>query len=97
MEIKIGKYTLCSDQWSMWIEEEYSYEGKGGKKKNGTRRVAGYCGDFRQLMRSYCQHKYRGDGAKEMREALNVLADTEKDVMEFIDKSCKKKFRLEEK
>ena len=20
MEIKIGKYTLCSDQWYMWIE-----------------------------------------------------------------------------
>ena len=43
MEIRVGKFILRSDQFCMWIEEEYQSKGKDGKPGRVQRRkVAGY-------------------------------------------------------
>ena len=101
MEIKVGKYTLYSDQWSMWIEEEYTYTGsKGknaGKKVTESRRVAGYSQNFQQLMKSFAERRYRNSDAKDVKQMLEQMAGTERTMMKFINEACKNKFGLEGK
>ena len=101
MEIKVGRYTLCSDQWQMWIEEEYTYKGKKGKNDGKmvteTRKVAGYSQNLWQLLKSFNENRYRNSDAKEMKEILDTLAQSERTMMKFIGEAYKKKFGLEEK
>lgn len=101
MEIKVGKYTLYSDQWSMWIEEEYTYIGKKGKnegkKVKETRKVAGYSSNLVQLLKSFNENQYRNDDATEMEQVLEKMTMTERTMMKFINAAYRKKFRLEEK
>ena len=101
MEIKVGKYTLCSDQWSMWIEEEYSYKSEKGKNKGkkvtDTRRVAGYSQNFPQLLKSFEEHRYRNSDAREVKQVLEQFATTERTMMKFIMEAYRNKFRLEDK
>ena len=101
MEIKAGKYTLLSDQWSMWIEEEYSYEGKKGRNKGKLviekRRVAGYSPDFKSLLNSFEKRKMRNSDAKSMKEILVTISEAEKDMIFLVKKAYEENFGLEGK
>ena len=93
MEIQVGKYTLCSDQWCMWIDETYTYEGKKGRNKGKQvtekRRVAGYSNNFRQLLVSFLEHKTRSSDAKEMKEMVEDLSRIESDIRKLIEEGVK--------
>lgn len=97
MEIEVGKYTLMSDQWSMWIDEKYEYTNKKGERTTGVRRCAGYSPNLWLLMEDFAERSTRESGAREMREVLDELASTERAMMKFINTAYKKKFALEEK
>lgn len=98
MEIKVGKYVLKTEPNNMWIEEEYERKKKNGKKTPAFRRVAGYVMNFTQLMRSFCDHKFRGSGAKELRDLLPLLSETYEDMLAFRTEAFKHDLiKLEEK
>ena len=64
MEIRVGKFILRSDQYCMWIEEEYQSKGKDGKPGRVQRRkVAGYTNNIDNLIRQFCEHKHMASEA----------------------------------
>lgn len=79
MEIKTGQYTIHSDKCCMWITEETTAkvkkDGSGGKVK--IEKVAGYSGNFRQLLESFIGHKTRCMDAKSVKEVLEAFAKIE--------------------
>lgn len=93
MEIKIGKYIMKSDQYCMWIEEEYEGKDKDDNPKLAYRRVAGYSMNFEQLMKSFCEHKFRGSGASDLRELLKDLAQIQDDMENFRKTAVKEGFK----
>lgn len=94
MEIKIGKYILKSDRFSMWIEEEHLVEKGKTKGKKITKRVAGYSTTFDNLLRDFVQVKHRDNDAKTVKELLEVFKQTAEDT-ELIKKTAlKEDFRI---
>lgn len=94
MEIEVGKYILCSDKYSMWIDE--THEVKEGKTKGKIvrKRVAGYSTSFDGLLHSFVQVKHRDNDAKTVTELLKVLKQTAEDT-ELIKKTAiKQDFKL---
>lgn len=88
MEIRVGKYIIKSDQWSCWIEEEYTgKDSKTGKDKKMTRRVAGWDTNFDNLLHSFTQHKHMASEAKTVEEFLKVVKQTAEDT-EAINKAA---------
>ena len=53
MEIKIGKYKVCSDNYCMWITVMVKPE-KGGKEYE--KKVAGYSINAEQLLDSFIEN-----------------------------------------
>lgn len=88
---------MCSDEQCMWIEEEVEYTANKGKNKGkvvtAKKKVAGYSMNFPQLMQSFLEHKYRGEGAETVRELLKVLAQTHEDILEFKKTAVKEDFK----
>lgn len=79
MEIKIGEYYLCSDPMNLWIEKEYA-------NKKGTmsrKKVAGYCGTYKQLLNSFARNLIRGVEAKNVEELLIKLNAVEEEIKAF--------------
>lgn len=93
MEIRVGKYIMKSDFYCMWIEEEYEGKDKKGNVKTYTRRVAGYSMNFDQLMKSFCEHKYRGSGAEDLRDLLKELAQIQEDMEAFRKTALKEDYK----
>ena len=89
MEIKIGKYILRSDKYSMWIDEEHEVQKGKNKGKVVTRKVAGYSNTFDQLLKSFIAVKHRDNDAQTITELLKVLKQTADDT-EMIKKTALK-------
>lgn len=71
MEIRVGRYILRSDQYSMWIEEEYTSKGKDGKPgRTQRRKVAGFANSIDNLIRQFCQHKHMASEASTVEELV---------------------------
>ena len=71
MEIKVGRFILRSDQYCMWIEEEYQSKGKDGKQGRVQRRkVAGYTNNIDNLIRQFCEHKHMASEATTVEELI---------------------------
>lgn len=71
MEIRVGKFILRSDQFCMWIEEEYQSKGKDGKPGRVQRRkVAGYTNSIDNLIRQFCEHKHMASEATTVEELI---------------------------
>lgn len=71
MEIKVGRYTLYSDQWNFWIMEEYQSKGKDGKPgRKQSRKVAGYATSIDNLVRQFCEHKHMASEATTVEELI---------------------------
>ena len=84
MKIEVGKYTLYSDQWSMWITEKYETKDKKTKLPSGKyeeRRVAGYSTSIKNLLRSFRDMKVGGSDAESLEELLEVLRDVYDDMV----------------
>ena len=94
MKIQIGKFTLESDLYSMWITEEYEGKDAKGRPKKATRRVAGYAGNMAILTRQFCEHRYKGSDAESVRELLKVLTQTIEDMNTLNEAAVKNDFRI---
>lgn len=95
MEIKIGKFTLCSDQHCFWIMEEYESKGKDGKPgRKQSRKVAGYKRTISQLYDSFIGHKFRSSEATTVAELLKDLKQLEQDLSEIRKTAIKEDFKL---
>lgn len=71
MEIRVGKYILRSDQFCMWIEEEYQSKGKDGKPgRIQKRKVAGYTNRIENLIEQFCRHKHMASEATTVEELI---------------------------
>ena len=71
MEIKVGKYILRSDQYCIWIEEEYQSKGKDGKPgRVQKRKVAGYTNNIDNLIRQFCAHKHMASEATTVEQLI---------------------------
>lgn len=71
MEIRVGRFILRSDQYCMWIEEEYQSKGKDGKPGRVQRRkVAGYTNNIDNLIRQFCGHKHMASEATTVEELI---------------------------
>lgn len=92
MNIKVGKYILRSDQYSMWIEEEY--EQKNGKL--ASRKVAGYAWSIDNLLRQFSEAKIYGSDAETMEQLITVLRDVMKNLARLNEAALEQGFsRLE--
>lgn len=71
MEIKVGRYTLKSDKFAMYIDEDYVAE--NGKK--GTRQVAGYCTRMDYLLADFIEKQINDSDAKKLKDVMQKIAD----------------------
>lgn len=95
MEIRIGRFTLRSDQYCMWIDEEYQSKGKGGKPgRVQTRKVAGYSRTLSQLYDSFTGHRFRCSEATTVAELLKDLKQLEQDLSEIRKTAVKEDFKM---
>lgn len=82
MEIKVGRYYLRSDAWSIWIEEEYQSKSKDGKPGRVQRRkVAGYTNSIDTLIRQFLEHKHRASEATTVAELIKEWGQIADDAM----------------
>lgn len=95
MDIKIGKFHLRSDQYSLWVDEEYQSKGKDGKPgKTQIKRVAGYSRTMSQLYDSFIGHKFRCSEATTVAELLKDLKQLEQDLSEIRKTAVKEDFKM---
>ncbi len=95
MEIRVGRFILRSDQYCMWIEEEYQSKGKDGKPgRKQTRKVAGYSRTLTQLYNSFIGHKFRTSEATTVAELLKDLKQLEQDLAEIRKTAVKEDFKM---
>ena len=80
MEIRVGKFILRSDMYSLWIDEEYQSKGKDGKPgKTQTRRVAGYAPNIDILVRQFVAHRHMASEATTVEQLIKELKQTAED------------------
>ena len=79
MEIKVGKYTLHSDTYCMWVTEEVKTKRKDAKTKSIEKKVAGYSINAEQLLDSFIEHGFRDANSKSMETYLKHIAKVERD------------------
>ena len=80
MEIKVGRYTLYSDQWNFWIMEEYQSKGKEGKQgRIQKRKVAGYTNSIDNLVRQFVAHKHMASEATTVEQLIKEMKQIAED------------------
>lgn len=89
MEIRVGRYILRSDQYALWIEEEYEGTDSKGRKKVATRRVAGYASTLNNLYRQFVEHKHKASEATTVAELIKEMKEIAADI-EAIKKTATK-------
>lgn len=94
MTIKIGKYTLHSDSYSMWIDEEYTISKGKNKGKTDIRRIAGYSTSLKNLLSSFRRNKTMGSDAEDLEGFLEVLKTTFEDMDAINREAVEKDFKL---
>lgn len=94
MKIPVGKYTLQSDSFSMWITEKYEGEDSKGRKRERERKVAGYSWSWNNLVRDFCDRKFRSSEAETVKELLKELKQTLDDMKMLNEAAIKNDFKL---
>ena len=94
MEIKIGKYTLKSDGFCMWIDEEYEIKTGKTKGKKGVRRIAGYASNLDNLIRQFIDHRHKASEATTVAELLKEMQQMAEDAELIRKTALKEDFKL---
>lgn len=82
MDIQVGRFHLRSDQYSLWIEEEYISKGKDGKPgRKQTRKVAGYTDSIDNLIKQFVAHKHMASEATTVEELIKEWKQTADDAV----------------
>ena len=80
MEIRVGRYYLRSDQYCIWIEEEYQSKGKEGKQgRVQKRKVAGYTNSIDTLVRQFVTHKHMASEATTVEQLIKEMKQIAED------------------
>lgn len=79
MNIKVGKYILRSDQYCMWVEEEYQQ--KNGQK--ASKKVAGYASNLNNLLRQFSEKKLYGSDAETVGQLISDLREIMSDMVKL--------------
>lgn len=100
MEVKIGRYTVKSDPYCMWITETRKNAHSGireVKNEEVESMVAGYTNNIEYLYEDFCEKKFRNSDAKTVKEFLSEAVGIKKDIIK-VCKSMRKyeKGRYEE-
>ena len=93
MEIRVGNFTLRSDERCFWIEEEYIGKDKDKKDKLMTRRVAGYASSYANLLRQFTDHKHKAIGADTMTKLIRELKQIAEDTAQINETALKEDFK----
>ena len=96
MEIRVGKYILRSDRYSMWIDTEYPTKDKNGNPtgKTTTKKVAGYKQTWGQLLQSFVEVQHRDNDAQTVKELLKVFQQVAEDTEELKKTALKNDFKI---
>lgn len=86
MRIECGVYTICSDEYCMWITQKIKAKSKNAKKEYSEVRVAGYSRNVEQLLKSFLEGRCRRSGAKDVKTLLKDIDKRDKDLMKIIRK-----------
>lgn len=81
MEIKVGKYKICSDKYCMWIVVEKKAKRKDAKIQVREEKVAGYSANAEQLLDSFIENGFRDASSKTIETYLKHIATVERDAM----------------
>ena len=74
IEIKRGKYTLRSDRWCFWVDEEYTGKDRKTKEpKTLVRNASGYYADISQLADGFINHMIGESDATSMKKLLHDI------------------------
>lgn len=79
MEVKVGKYTIMSDNCCCWIMEEFKGKKKTGEEKDSERKIAGYSPNFEALLNGFCTNRLRNMDAKTVEDLLKQIVKVEKE------------------
>ena len=97
MEIKKGKYTLKSDKFCAWIEEEVKIKEGKRKGETETRRVTGYFRNFEQLLNDFLETNTKDSDAKALEEVIKEIEKAAKDAKKIIREAIKGDFKISRK
>lgn len=93
MKIKTGKFTLKSDRFGAWIEQEVKTE----KGKTRHQRITGYYRDFGLLLDNFIDLRTKDSDASDMKQVLAEIESATKDAKKIAREAYKGKFALEER
>lgn len=79
-EITVGKYRVRSDNYNLWIDEEITNK----KGNTTTKRVAGYCSNYTQLLKSFMDNGFRNSDARNVKELLRDINTVRAELLEII-------------
>lgn len=87
MDIKVGKYIIKSDQYNLWIEEEYQAkikkkDGETGEKTR-TRNITGYHHNWTGLINSFITKGINRSDATEVKDLLRDIAAVKREAIEL--------------
>lgn len=94
MKIQVGKYTLCSDNYCMWINETCTVKEGKHSGEPYEKRVAGYSTDLRRLLKSFRDNKVNESDAETIEALLEDLARLMDDMCELDRSAFKHDFRM---
>ena len=99
MKITVGKYTIYSDKWSVWINEKFETIDKKTKQPTGKyeeRKVAGYCNTLERTLEDFIDKKFMGSDAEDLEAVLKALRDAETVCKDIIDAIVREKLNHEQ-
>lgn len=85
-DIRFGKYIVRSDNYNLWVDEEYIPKKKNGEPgKMAYKKVAGYSRTFPELYESFVDAKLRSVEGKSVEEFLKAVSDLREEFMSFAE------------
>lgn len=85
LDIKIDRYHIRSDKWSMWVETEVKTR-KQHNTKNDTKAmvITGYQPTVTKLMKDFVDYSTRHIEAKKTADALKKMAKVRDDAIKVV-------------
>lgn len=83
IEIKIGRFTLCSDGKNWFIYETYMGKDKHKQPKEQTRMVAGFAWSIENLERMFVAKRYEDIEAETVTQLVKAMKQVYEDTLEI--------------
>lgn len=83
VEIKIGRFTLCSDGKNWFIYETYMGKDKHKQPKEQTRMAAGFAWSIENLERQFVKNRYEDIEATTVTQLIKAMKGVYEDTLEI--------------